>query len=704
MAIVVAWVRLARAWDTRSGRAWSRPVRGVAVNPRPVRATAFAAIMGMLFVMAPPGGEAGEAPSAPDAGVAAVIARHRAQIPALMAQEHIPGLSLAVVDGDQIVWAEGFGSTDTDGGSPVTVDTVFSVQSMSKVFTATAVMRAVQAGRLDLDAPITTYLPDFTVHSAFESHPEERITLRMLLSHTAGFTHEAPVGNNYEPDPGEFDAHVRSISLTWLRFPAGSGYAYSNLGIDLAGYILERVWNEPFPVLMHRSLLGPLGMDTSTFDRARVHAAADRAVGHSDEPVPPPVDIGMMAAGGLWASAADLAKFLRFQLGNGTVDGRVVLDAELMNEMRTVPSPNAGAAAGYALGVARTRWRAGQYLDLFSHGGGGAGFLADLWWVPQLQLGIAVLTNSADHHLQGTLAERILYDLVTEPGSTYHDRVLGLPTQSDVVEPDTRFVPPPDLAERTADVAMPASSEQSRRWATYAGMYRTGHPGAMDPTEPASRFQVESGVPYFDAAEDGAPVRHRLTEFQPGLFLSDDGETLDLRGPSLYWRGMQLNRVTGGPLPAQWALLAAVALVAAWWLVGTTVAFVHRRRRVAGRSAVGAETAESVHRHGWRTLTVAVASSGAAAALATIVAVLLVPGLVDVGFLGWMTWPIQVRLAMHLPLAVALLTAGLGTLLVLGATRRWWIPRIKALDVSLAVALTALATQLALWQLVAWGF
>ena len=105
----------------------------------------------------------------------------------------------------------------------MTADTIFSVQSMSKMFTATAVMQAVAAGRLDLDEPITTYLPGFTVHSAFEEHPERKITLRMLLSHTAGFTHEAPVGNNNELEPGDFDAHVRSISDTWLRFPVGTG-------------------------------------------------------------------------------------------------------------------------------------------------------------------------------------------------------------------------------------------------------------------------------------------------------------------------------------------------------------------------------------------------------------------------------------------------------------------------------------------------
>ncbi|HEU4426517.1 MAG TPA: serine hydrolase domain-containing protein, partial [Pilimelia sp.] len=548
---------------------------------------AVAAAVGVLLTTMSGGAPAVAVPAVQRDGVAAVIARYQARIPALMAQEHIPGLALALVDGDRVVWQQGFGSTDSDGRTPVTVDTIFSVQSMSKVFTATAVMQAVQSGRLDLDVPITTYLPGFAVHSAFESHPEQRITLRMLLSHTAGFTHEAPLGNNYEPEPGDFDAHVRSISDTWLRFPVGSGYAYSNLGIDLAGYILEQISKKPFPIVMRDSLLAPLSMDHSTFDRARVHACADRAMGHSAGLVRSRVDVPMTAAGGLWASAADLARFLEFQLGDGTVDGRTLLDAALMQQIRTVPAPDAGAPAGYALGVARTHWRAGQYLDLFSHGGGGDGFLSDLWWLPQLQLGIAVLTNSSDHDLQGALALGILRDLVTDVDSRYHDRMLALPTQSDVVEPDGRFVAPPDLADRIAAVAMPASSQQSARWAGYPELYRTGQFGAMDPASPPSRFHVESGVPYFDASEDGTPVRHRLSEFQPGLFLAENGETLDLRGRSQRWRGLDLNPVTNGPLGWQWALLAVVVVVAAGWLVAGCAASARRRRRVGRSSPLG---------------------------------------------------------------------------------------------------------------------
>lgn len=338
------------------------------------RRTARAAVAlaaGVLLTTTAVGAGAVAAPAAPREGVAAVIASYQAKIPELMKQQHIPGLALALVDGDHVVWQQGFGSTDSHGGTPITVDTMFSVQSMSKVFTATAVMQAVQSGRLDLDVPITTYLPTFRVHSAFEAHPERRITLRMLLSHTAGFTHEAPLGNSYEPEVGDFDAHVRSISETWLRFPVGTGYAYSNLGIDLAGYILEQVSKKPFPAVMRDSLLAPLGMNHSTFDRAEVHAAANRAAGYAGL-VRPRIDMPMVAAGGLWTSAADLARFLRFQLGDGTIDGRTVLDAALMKEMRTVPAPDQGAPGGYALGVVRTRFRPGGHnLDLFTHSGGG---------------------------------------------------------------------------------------------------------------------------------------------------------------------------------------------------------------------------------------------------------------------------------------------------------------------------------------------
>ena len=536
-----------------------------------------------------------------DDAAATVIARYRERIPELMAEQGIPGLAVALVDKDRTLWVEGFGHIDGRGSAPVTADTIFSVQSMSKLFTATAVMQAVAAGRLDLDAPITTYLPEFTVHSAFEEHPERKITLRMLLSHTAGFTHEAPVGNNNELDPGDFDAHVRSISDTWLRFPVGSGYAYSNLGIDLAGYILERVEGKPFAEVMRDSLLEPLGMDHSTFDRAVIRATADRAVGHVHPYPKPPLDVPMTAAGGLYASAADLARFLRFELNGGSIDGRVVLDPKWLDEMQTVPPPRAGAPAGYALGVVRHRWnRWEQRPDLFDHGGGGFGFLSDLWWLPQLGIGVAILTNSQDHQLQNDLALSILADLVGEPG-VYRDRLLALPWRPPADDPDASFEPPAGMANLVANAAMVATGDEATRWAAYSGAYRsprgvtstrvlrrTG--SSSTPASPTSRPKTRRSRSFATASPRSSPACSLPTTARR----STSGARSRPGGTS----GSFASRAV--PPPWQWAILGAAALVAVIWLVAALARSV--RRSAGSRSS---STGQRAATRRWRRVTAA---------------------------------------------------------------------------------------------------
>jgi hypothetical protein len=222
----------------------------------------------------------------------------------------------------------------------------------------------------------------------------------------------------------------------------------------------------------------------------------------------------------------------------------------------------------------------------------------------------------------------------------------------------------------------------------------------MNPTKPPSGFHVESGVPYFDAGEDGTPVRHRLTEIQPGLFLAENGETLDLRAPSQQWRGIDLHPVTNGPLGWQWALLATAALVALGWLGAGCVELVRKRRAAVSGSTGRTGRAGRIGRR----LTATVAAVGTLTALVTVAFIRAIPGSVDVGFLGWMSTALQVRLALHLPLAVALLAAGLAALLAAGALCRWWTPRVRPRDAALVVALAAVAAQLASWHLVAWGF
>jgi CubicO group peptidase (beta-lactamase class C family) len=628
---------------------------------------------------------------------ATVIARYRARIPDLMAEQGVPGLAVALVDKDQTLWVEGFGHVDREGSAPVNADTIFSVQSMSKLFTATAVMQAVAAGRLDLDEPVTTYLPGFTVHSAFEEHPERKITLRMLLSHTAGFTHEAPVGNNNELDPGDFDAHVRSISETWLRFPVGSGYAYSNLGIDLAGYILERVEGMSFSKVVRESLFEPLGMERSTFDRIAIRSTDNRAAGHVDPYPEPPLDVPMTAAGGLYTSAADLARFLHFELNGGSIDGRVVLDAKWLDEMQTVPSPRAGAPAGYALGVVRHRWN--TWPDLLAHGGGGYGFLSDLWWVPEVSVGIGILTNSDDHRLQNELALSILADLLREPG-VYRDRLLALAWRPPADDPDGLFDPPAGLANLVAKTAMVATGDEATRWAGYSGAYRRRVWGFLDPTAPPDRFVVKAGIPYFEAKdpETESLVRHRLAEVEPGLFLADNGETLDLRGHVPTWRNLRLVRVSGGPSQWQWAILGAAALLAVTWLVAALARTV--RGSAGSRSSLAGQRTASRR---WRRVTAAIAGATALLMLSTVALLVWIPGLVDAGVQGWLDLSLAERLAMHVPMAVVVLGASTVALVVWGWIGRWWSTAMQLQYAALAVAAVALCALLAGWHLIGWG-
>jgi CubicO group peptidase (beta-lactamase class C family) len=629
--------------------------------------------------------------------VAAVVAAYRARIPQLMADQDVPGLAVALVDRDRVLWTQGFGDRD-DQGHPVEPQTIFGVESMSKVFTATAVMQAVQSGRLDLDEPVTTYLPGFTVHSAFEAHPERRITLRMLLSHTAGFTHEAPVGNSNELDPGSFEEHVRSIADTWLRFPAGTGFAYSNLGIDLAGFVLQRVGGAPFAEVVRSSLLAPLGMERSTFDRASIQEDGNRASPHVDSFPDPPLYEPVTAAGGLYSSADDLARFLRFQLGGGALDGRRVLAAASMREMRTIPPPFDGEQAGYALGVYRTRWnRWSQRPTLLNHNGGGSGFTSDLWWAPELGLGVAVLTNSDDHALQVDLALSILADLVAAPG-VYHDRLVGLPGRPPVVEPQWPRLPA-GMAGLVADAAMPPAPGGADRWTGYVGAYRAPDWGVINPVTPPERFLLEGGVPFFETwavDETDAPVRHRLVEVATGVFLADNGETLELSGSVPRWRGFRLVRVAGSPATWQWAVIAAAGVVAAAWLVAAA-----RRalpRRVRGSRPEPPSGPRARHR-----VTGIAATLTAVLILGNGALLVWAPGLVDSGFVGWLEVPPPERLMLHLPLALVVAAGCLLPLVGAGWVRDWWTSATRVRYAGLAATAVAFVALLLGWHLVGWG-
>jgi CubicO group peptidase (beta-lactamase class C family) len=340
------------------------------------------------------------------------------EIPGLLEENKLPGLAVGICDASGGRWSAGFGTARAGHKQPIRTSTMFSVQSSSKMYTATAVMLAVQQGLVNLDEPITRYLPDFTVKSRFESNPEHKITLRHLLSHTAGFTHEAPVGGNFEVGRGSFEAHCRSISDTWLRFPVGHHFEYSNLGVDIAGYVLQRRSRLPFHEFVRRELLAPLGLARTTFDHRIIARDDDRAFGHSSRERRIPVRVPMVSAGGLYTSVDDALRYLQFHLRQG----EDLLDTTLLQEMYRIPFPAPRQEFGFGLGIIIARWEPG--ILTYGHGGGGFGFVCELNWAPDSGVGVVVLTNSVNHGLHVEISQRILGEL----GGQSTDSPATLPT------------------------------------------------------------------------------------------------------------------------------------------------------------------------------------------------------------------------------------------------------------------------------------
>jgi CubicO group peptidase (beta-lactamase class C family) len=446
-----------------------------------------------------------------------------------MSRNRIPGLSIALADSHGPIWQAGFGFADDARRIPVDGDTIFSIQSMSKTFTAVGVLTAVRDGLLDLDTPISRYLPAFQVQSIFEDRPQDRITLRHLLTHTAGFTHEAPAGNNNDPGAPSFDGHVASIQDTWLMARVGERYHYSNLGFDLAGYIVQQTSGRALPDYMKEKVFEPLDLRRTTEDAAAIRAESNRATGHQPGFRDMPVIVPMTAAGGVYSSAHDLGKFLSSMLREGRGGGQL-LPPQAFREMETTPMHG-----GYGLGV-----NIGRRQDdlFFEHGGGGYGFLTYMAWYPTLDIGITVLTNSSMHNgAHVALAQKVVDRLAAAGVVTRKFALPYLPVCAITlgkVKDDSWYFD-----------AHPEKAKWRDEWGRYFGSYRL----AVNASPRwYARLALSVGIPkqcFVKVSRrgdglvlDGVP----LLEQEPGLFFTKMGEALDFRTDPPTWRNIKLHR------------------------------------------------------------------------------------------------------------------------------------------------------------------
>ncbi len=559
--------------------------------------------------------------------IAGIIDHYRQQIPARMQQENVSGLAIVVVDDQNVLWAEGFGYTDWDRTTPVTTDTLFSIQSMSKSFTATAAMFAAQDGLVDLDAPITTYLPDFRIHSVFEEHPEQQITLRLLLSHTAGLVHEAPIGGNNDLPGHTFEEHVASISDTWLKFPVGTRYSYSNLGVDLAGYILQVRSGMPITQYVKEKLFVPLAMNASTLDTSQVRATQGRAFGHMDSPLPPPAEMLIIPSGGVWTTANDIARYLRFHINGGALDGARLLRQDLAETMYTPPNKPA-LYAGYALGIA---YDENQNTRRFQHGGGGFGFNSNMEWYPELKLGAVVLTNYGNTKTLWQLTTEILNSIINTNIPLYHARASDRPAVEPAYGLDLNGPSPlgdTDLGSLIASKALPLDDATRQRRQALAGDYLTttfGFPG------------VTAQVKDDNGALTGMVMGRTfpLTEVKPGLFFDPQGMAYDLFQSPASAPNNQLVKFDPRLLPFLLGIYGLCGLVFLSTLVLWPLRAIVRRirRRKASPEAVPGAPAPNERR--WPSLNALVAVLAGLASLLSLLCLGVVALLPDMIYLPW---------------------------------------------------------------------
>jgi CubicO group peptidase (beta-lactamase class C family)/D-alanyl-D-alanine dipeptidase len=345
------------------------------------RVVAAVGLAGLAFAAA----EA-QAPAGAYAPVAAALERfaeHERE------DKGIPGLAIALVEDQQVVWTSALGWADEAGTERLTAGHVHRVGSISKLFTDVAVMQLVEKGTLDLDAPVTRYLRDFRPENSFGG----AVTLKMLMAHRSGLVREPPVGNYFDPRPATLAETVRSLNRTTLVYPPGQRTKYSNAGIAVVGRVLEHRQRQRFAGYVKSAVLEPLGLRSSAFTpEPAIAPRVPEALMWTYDPRVFPVprfEMGMAPAGSLYATVGDLGRFLSFLFARGRGPRGPVLKPETLERMWTPAFPAEGDAA-FGLGFRVSTFEGRR---LVGHGGAIYGFASSLLALPDDKLGVAVVAT-----------------------------------------------------------------------------------------------------------------------------------------------------------------------------------------------------------------------------------------------------------------------------------------------------------------------
>lgn len=315
------------------------------------------------------------------------------KITSWMKAASVPGAALAIIQNRQVMYARGFGVTSVETNQPVTPDTLFRIGSVTKPMTTTAIMRLVESGKIDLDAPVRTYIPNLKFGD--ESYADN-FTLRRALSHTAGLqTHHVPFGSRNLD--GLANYIVDTFPTHEFIAPPGTLYSYSNPGFRVAGYIMELLLKKNYPQIMKELIFDPLDMTRSTFDiltamtypLAQSHDIDENGKISVQRPFAD--NTGGYPSGSLLSTVLDVANFAIMHMNGGKFAQDSLLSKESIAEMQKVHGDGyTPTMKGYGLGwmmetVNGRRW--------VGHDGSISTFGSKLVMLPDHQIGVVLLFN-----------------------------------------------------------------------------------------------------------------------------------------------------------------------------------------------------------------------------------------------------------------------------------------------------------------------
>jgi CubicO group peptidase (beta-lactamase class C family) len=324
-----------------------------------------------------------------------------ALIPSQLQTRNIAGAVVSVVKDGQVLFAKGYGYADVEAKKPVLADqTLFRPGSISKLFTATAVMQLVEQGKLDLDRDVNEYL-DFAIPKTYS----EPVTLRRLLTHTAGF--EETLKNLFVAHESDMKP-LRTYLVNQMPariYPPGKIPSYSNYGFTLAGYIVERVSGEKFERYVDNHILKRLRMTSSTFDQPLPPQLDSQVSKGYRDAARKPRDFEFVQAapaGAFSTTAVDMTRFMLAFLQDGSVDGVAILKPETVRQMETRQFELHPMIPG--LGITFMEYWLSP-VRVIAHGGDTVYFHSDMVLVPEAHLGYFISYNSLGKNIGGGRGE-----------------------------------------------------------------------------------------------------------------------------------------------------------------------------------------------------------------------------------------------------------------------------------------------------------